>query len=535
MPIIEVYPSTTSVTAGETIDFHVFAALTGTRRLGRWLRAVRSGRIPFRVEVYREGAQRRLVRSDTGHAEFGVERFRPNCFEDGCGWPVGYRLHVPANWSSGVYTAECSLPGTDADLGKALFIVKPVRPTSTIAMSINVATYQAYNMWGGRSLYGKLNPLDGEPDPTVAFRTTRVSFDRPYLVGENARLILTNYFDEYELRFVKWLESESISVDFYTSVDLHERSLDSAYHLLVIVGHDEYWSRDHRAHVEEFIAGGGNLAVFAGNTCWWQVRYENDNHTMVCYKDTDSAAAVSDDPMRTYKLAPKTYIQPLEPRNDPYRPLEAWEIDPESDPGAWYDSAEGLVTANWKEIPWGLRPELQQVESSFLGVSFQFGGGFWEVGKKTPILPFTVSPGALLSQFAWVFDNTGLVEGEEFGLYAGGKFSVIDRECDGAEYRCVNNASGQLVRDRGPGAFPHEPAGLTILAQADLAAWRAAGGAAEPCDWVTMTAYQHQAFQTPPNTTSGVVFNAATTNWCFGLGDNPEVDQITRNVLSELG
>ena len=37
-----------------------------------------------------------------------------------------------------------------------------------------------------------------------------------------------------------------------------------------------------RDAVEGFTAGGGNAAFFSGNTCWWQVRF--DDKTMACFK-----------------------------------------------------------------------------------------------------------------------------------------------------------------------------------------------------------------------------------------------------------
>ena len=56
------------------------------------------------------------------------------------------------------------------------------------------------------------------------------------------------------------------------------------YRLLVIVGHSEYWSGPMRDRVERFVRHGGNAAFFAGNVCWWQIRFEDDGQTMVCYK-----------------------------------------------------------------------------------------------------------------------------------------------------------------------------------------------------------------------------------------------------------
>ena len=45
---------------------------------------------------------------------------------------------------------------------------------------------------------------------------------------------------------------------------------------MLSVGHDEYWSAPMRDNLEAFIAKGGNVAFFSGNTCCWQVRSEDD-------------------------------------------------------------------------------------------------------------------------------------------------------------------------------------------------------------------------------------------------------------------
>jgi hypothetical protein len=47
-----------------------------------------------------------------------------------------------------------------------------------------------------------------------------------------------------------------------------------------------------RDSVERFVANGGNVAFFSGNVCRWQVRVENNNRTMVCYR-----YRVADDPL----------------------------------------------------------------------------------------------------------------------------------------------------------------------------------------------------------------------------------------------
>ena len=70
-------------------------------------------------------------------------------------------------------------------------------------------------------------------------------------------------------------------------VDLHMARSDllNNYRLFVTVGHSEYWSKEMRDNVEQFVKNGGNAAFFSGNTCFWQVRIEDDGNTLVCYKD----------------------------------------------------------------------------------------------------------------------------------------------------------------------------------------------------------------------------------------------------------
>ena len=50
------------------------------------------------------------------------------------------------------------------------------------------------------------------------------------------------------------------------------------------VGHDEYWSWGMRDALDAHIAAGGNAAIFSGNTCFWQVRFEDDGRAMTCFK-----------------------------------------------------------------------------------------------------------------------------------------------------------------------------------------------------------------------------------------------------------
>src|SRR4029453_8322501 len=58
-------------------------------------------------------------------------------------------------------------------------------------------------------------------------------------------------------------------------------------------GHSEYWSFGQRTAVERFVDGGGRVAIFSGNTCYWQCRWEDGGRTFVAYK----ARAEREDPV----------------------------------------------------------------------------------------------------------------------------------------------------------------------------------------------------------------------------------------------
>src|SRR5439155_24707629 len=163
------------------------------------------------------------------------------------------------------------------------------------------------------------------------------------------------------------------------------------------VGHDEYWSREMRAQVDAFVDGGGNVAFFSANVCWFKVRFDSQNRVMTCYKNDEKI------PDPRFPLGFPGYI-------DPAREWCGRPADPclSSDP----PNATGL----WRKVA---RPE-----NSTTGVSV-YDGAIWIAANK-PVVEFQVCPG-----FAghWVFEGTGLTVCANFGAYANGQ-SVVGYEVD---------------------------------------------------------------------------------------------------------
>ncbi len=199
-----------------------------------------------------------------------------------CAWTDAYVLTIPRNtddssdWASGIYLAKLTT-GSTFHQSYIVFVVRDDERSSSFFFQSSVTTYQAYNFWGGQSLYG-------DHSTPAAWKA---SFDRPYASGSGA-----GQFFSFEYNMVRFLEREGRDVTYGTSVDTHEgRNLLSSHAAFLSVGHDEYWSWDQRDHVDAALARGESLLFFSANTSYWQIRYEPSAagaplRTIVGYKES---------------------------------------------------------------------------------------------------------------------------------------------------------------------------------------------------------------------------------------------------------
>jgi hypothetical protein len=157
-------------------------------------------------------------------------------------------------------------------------------------------TDQAYNAWGGKSLYD----FNSTGAPTVSGSTAavKVSFDRPF-DGTGAGGSL-----RWELNMVRWLEANGFDVGFVSDLDVHRDPAFAARARAVIqAGHNEYWSRDMRDHLEAARAQGKGLGFFGGDTGAWAIRFEDSalgkDRVEVGYKLAPDPIASSDPSLTT--------------------------------------------------------------------------------------------------------------------------------------------------------------------------------------------------------------------------------------------
>ncbi|WP_328323097.1 MULTISPECIES: N,N-dimethylformamidase beta subunit family domain-containing protein [unclassified Streptomyces] len=266
---VQGYTDKVSVVPGEEFGLHVSSTAPG-----------------FRVSAYRVGwyggAQARLVwRSDRVAGEHqpppqlvsGTRSVRAD-------WrrTLGVRTE---GWPAGAYLLRL-----DAENGHQRYVPLVVRSESASGTTLLMhapATWQAYNAWGGYSLY------QGE-DGAYTTRSLAVGFDRPYDLNGAEKFMV------YERAAVVLAERLGIPLAYTTGLDIH--SAPSVLHgatTAVSLGHDEYWTAEQRRHVTRARDAGTNLVFLGANTCFRRVRVEpgpsGTARTVVCYK-----TAYQDDP-----------------------------------------------------------------------------------------------------------------------------------------------------------------------------------------------------------------------------------------------
>jgi len=150
-----------------------------------------------------------------------------------------------------------------------VFVVRNDSSHSAILFQTSDETWQAYNGYGGHSVYGPTDVFD------LTSRAYKVSYNRPSDTRTFSSEAATWVFGE-EYPMVRWLESNGYDVTYFTGVDAaRDGALIQNHKIYLSVGHDEYWSGPQRTSVEAARDAGVNLAFFSGNEVFWKTRWEN--------------------------------------------------------------------------------------------------------------------------------------------------------------------------------------------------------------------------------------------------------------------
>jgi hypothetical protein len=341
--IIEGFADTTSARPGQTVSLYVATAAP-----------------TWHIEAYRMGFYggtlgRLIWQSDELEQPWQFEE--PSLDRE-------TRMHV-SNWTPSMsFTIDDSWPPGSYLLklvsseGGAHYVPLTVRRdecSASLVVVSAVTTWQAYNPWGGRSLYENFG------DGSRFDRSKVVSFDRPYALAYSWG---SADFLTHELPLIALIEELGIDTAYATDIDLHTSGLGENDELdavfanrtaLLTTGHDEYYSRGMRICLERARDAGINLAFFGANAVYRHVRLEPNEDGMP-YRQMANYRTMDDDPMS--------------------------EVDPME------------ATVQWRNAP------LNAPESELIGVQY-FAAGITANYR-------VVNPGN------WVFEGTDVRNGQSF-------------------------------------------------------------------------------------------------------------------------
>jgi hypothetical protein len=338
---IEGFASQVSAVAGDTVDLYVSTKAAS-----------------FRVDAFRMGyyggiGGRLVWQSDpvAGARQPPPQLTAPtNTIE--CQWTPSLSVTIGDAWPPGAYLLK--LVGATGEQQFVPLCVRDDSSQAAVVIQHSVTTWQAYNRWGGYSLYygnagGALSFTHAPAGGTYADRARVVSFDRPY---DHDWAAGAADFVGNELPVIYQAEQLGLDVTYWTDVDLHVRpQLLDNHNALVSLGHDEYWSGPMRDGAALALAGGVNLAFLGANACYRQIRFEpsavGPDRLQVCYK------SAAEDPMTAQDAALVTVNWPQPPVSRPesqligstYQDIAANADMVVTDPSSWVFEGTGL-TAN---------------------------------------------------------------------------------------------------------------------------------------------------------------------------------------------
>jgi hypothetical protein len=433
---------------------------------------------PYRLSLWRYGRRKELQRILGWFDEHGpraVMQITPDgdYTQTGVKWnSEGYSSahhtqFVTGPERSGLYYLEAETE-SGRDFFSFPWIVAPKQPSAKIAVVAATNDWNAYNNFGGRSNYVNATGLPPEPivnarldlrryqDSTFGEWSSRdeeykpLSFERPDRedsipketeVTDPIRGRRTCGQAPAEWRLLGWLEEEGLPYDLYSEHQLHTGVLDlDTYQVLIISVHPEYWSKEMYLRVKSWVhERGGRFMYLGGNGINCEIVFLDDATMWV----------------------------------KSYQPSEGGSIgftDPET--GEYRDSRFHRTVES---------------EATLTGVTTTDAG------------IMTSAPYRVLHADHWVFNGTGLKDGDIFGTE-----SLHERVHGGASGHETDKMSASTPPDT-----VHLAKGMNVEeGGADMVIRELDGG--------------------------GKVFSVGSITWVASLFPDPHVPAITRNVLERF-
>jgi PKD repeat protein len=469
------------------------------------------------IDVYRMGyyggTGGRLVKSATNVAinnEFKCKAMDSTTGLVDCGnWGATYTIPGSSLPASGIYLAK--LTASTGDQTQVVFTVRDDKRAtpSKLLYVLPDATYQAYNLFGGKSLYWG---YEGENTVSGTDRAVKVSFNRPYAQA-GTRM---NWFlgPDFELLF--WLEKQGYDVSYTDDVQVHANPAQLREHdTIVVSGHSEYWSLPQFDGFLSARDAGVNIASFSANTAYWKVRYEDGNRTLVCYKTVQGSGTEGNGTVSANDWGPDG----LQGTADDALGLDGKagtaDDNPQNSTTTFRDNG---APPGDPSAPPGGRVGPDKPENQLFGVMY-----FGDNDART--FPLTIPAGNAADEYAAdrIWRNTGISENTT---------TAIGDRLVGWEWDAVPTQAQYLA---------HQPADVVKLSSSNVQtapdnSWiqdegRLRNTTPPPGQPGTVNAVKYQA------PSGALVFATGTMQWAEGLQDQADerIEQATYNVLSDMG
>lgn len=429
----------------------------------------------YQLTLWRYGIEKEFIQMIGWFDEHGPQANRQIL-------PDGDFTQTGVKWNSDGYPAKPTIVAPErsglyylwalAASGRAFsfpWVVAPAEPRAKIAVLASTNTWNAYNNFGGRSNYINADRLPDTPvvharqdldryQNPIPFGTWRpkdeeylpLSFDRPEpnnhlfddpQVTDSVQGRVQCGQAPGEWRLYGWLEREGFEYDLYGDGHLHNGQLPlDSYSVLIIAVHPEYWSREMYTAVKRWVfERGGRLMYLGGNGLNCEIVFAEDG-AIRCLSHLHSLHG---------------------------------EMGGRSADGA-------------KEYESRMHRTLES-EANLLGV----------VCTETGIM--TAAPYRVIDAAHWIFDGTGLNNGDLFGL-------------ETMHERIPGGASGHETDKRSASS----PANTILLAKGT-----------NPDDGGSEIVMHERDL-------GGAVFSVGSITWVSALFVDEAVSTITRNVLREF-
>jgi hypothetical protein len=420
--LLEGYASEVSVLPGQTVHLHV----SSSARLHYQVRVLRMG--------WYGGTGARLMPCATCRAHAAAPQQIPQP-DSGTGllslsWPVTDVVHVARNWVSGYYLADLVVQtkGGVAHGSLVPFIVRePPTRDATILVQASVNTWEAYNAWGGRSLYWNHTGVGDD----------HASFNRPYNMAGAPRSggPAANLPTAWELSLVRFLERNGYDAAYTTDVDTAADPAELLRHKLDMTsGHDEYWTKEMRDGFEAARDAGVSLAFVGANTGYWQMRYEDNARTIVEYRTADRDPE-PDPALKTVQFRqlgrPECELEGVQ-----YGEIGDWNYTP-------------AVAAGTPPDPWFQGTGLSSLDTLFDLVGYEYDGitpGCQTPGPLTDLFTFSNNPNHPRADAVRYRAPSGATVFSAGSIRFANALDPLSRHYDRRLQRFMTNALGSMLR-----------------------------------------------------------------------------------------